>query len=86
LHAYFGKQEVTVACSEACPEPQTLEFAYEVIAGTVHEGPHFLISLFSPPYMLFLAFFNTKLESTTLVLSRRTYFGQSLNGKGEFDF
>jgi hypothetical protein len=37
--------------------PRTLEPAYEVIAGTVHEGPHFLISLFSPPYMLFLAFF-----------------------------
>jgi hypothetical protein len=47
--------------------PQTLEFAYEVIAGTVHEGPHFLISLFSPPYMLFLVFFNTKLDSTTLI-------------------
>jgi hypothetical protein len=38
-------------------ETRTLEFAYEVIAGTVHEGPHFLISLFSPPYMLFLVFF-----------------------------
>jgi hypothetical protein len=36
---------------------RTLEFAYEVIAGTVHGGPHFLISLFSPPYMLFLVFF-----------------------------
>jgi hypothetical protein len=53
-----------------CPTgkvPRTLESSYEVIAATVHEGPHFLISLFSSSYMLFLAFFCAKLESTTLI-------------------
>jgi hypothetical protein len=58
---------VEVLTCIAYQQPRTLEFAYEVIAGTVHEGPHFLISLFSPPYMLFLAFFFTKLDSTTLL-------------------
>jgi hypothetical protein len=75
-----------MTCAEFRLTTRTLEFAYEVIAGTVHEGPHFLISLFSPPYMFFLVFFFTKLDSTTLILPRMTYYGQSLNGKGEFDF
>jgi hypothetical protein len=29
--------------------------------------PHFLISLFSPPFIVFLAFFYTKLKPTTLI-------------------
>jgi hypothetical protein len=49
-------------------------------------GPHFLIFLFSPSYILFLAFFKTKLESTTLIYPRGPYSGHSLNGKGGFDF
>jgi hypothetical protein len=56
-----------MTCAEFRLTTRTLEFAYEVIAGTVHEGPHFLISLFSPPYMFFLVFFFTKLDSTTLI-------------------
>jgi hypothetical protein len=63
-----------------------LEFAYVLNAGTVHKGAHFLISLFLPPYMLFLAFFFAKLESTTLIWRWGPYSKQSLNGKGEFDF
>jgi hypothetical protein len=34
-----------------------------LICGSVHEGSHVLISLFSP-YMLFLAIFLTKLKSS----------------------
>jgi hypothetical protein len=58
-------------CKGMCPpglsEHPDSRVHIQVIAGIVHEGPHFLISLFLPPYMLFLAFFLTKLESTTLI-------------------
>jgi hypothetical protein len=58
----------------------------KINAGTVHEGtPSSDFSIFDP-YMLFLAFFFAKLESTTLILSRGPYSGQSVTGKGEFDF
>ena len=64
---------------------QTLEFTYILNAGTIHEGPHVLISLFSPPYILFLANVFLKLEFT-LIWPREVYSMQSLNGKGDFDF
>jgi hypothetical protein len=44
-----------------------------------------MIFLFSPPTYFFLAFFPPKLESTTLILPKGSYFRHSLNGKGEFE-
>jgi hypothetical protein len=44
-------------CSLIRHESPTLQFAYVLNAGTVHEGTPFLISLFPPLYMLFLTFF-----------------------------
>jgi hypothetical protein len=62
-----------------------LEFAYVLIASIVHEGTHFLVFLFLSSYIVFWHFF-TKLESTTVIYPRAPYSGQSLNGKGGFDF
>jgi hypothetical protein len=56
LTYYYGSQSRFMMAGPTA-SARTLEFAYEFIAGAVHEGPHFLISLFSPPYMLFLVFF-----------------------------
>jgi hypothetical protein len=42
-------------CRQGSPSPPTLEFANIFNAGIVHKEAHFLIFLFSPPYMLFLA-------------------------------
>jgi hypothetical protein len=42
-------------------------------------------SIFAPFHIFFDILF-TKLESTTLILTMGPYFGQSLNGKGGFDF
>jgi hypothetical protein len=42
-------------------------------------GPHFLIFLFSPPYILFWAFFK---HNWSLRQPRKLYSEKSLNGKG----
>jgi hypothetical protein len=63
----FNTDQLGILEREPSMDPRTLEFAYEVIAGTIHNRPHFLISKFSPPYMHFLAFVITKLESTILI-------------------
>jgi hypothetical protein len=64
----------------------TLKFANILNAGTVHEGtPSSDFSIFDPLHAFFGIYF-AKLESTILILPRGPYSGQSLNGKGEFDF
>jgi hypothetical protein len=64
----------------------TLEFAVILNARTIHEGtPLYDFSIFAPLHFFFGNFF-AKLESTTLNYSKGPYSGQSLNGKGEFDF
>ena len=64
----------------------TLNLAIVFYASTVHEWTPFSdLSNFILLH-IFLAFFFTKLESMNLILPRGPYFGQSLNGKGEFDF